>query len=85
MMSKLVYLAGPIKGLNYEGCTSWREYAAKELAKDGIEALSPMRAKDFLKDLPLIVERQRFINNPLTSDAGVTTQDIWDLGVVMLF
>ena|SRR5579862_8554531 len=50
-MSKLVYLAGPITGLTYEGATDWREYTKDKLAKFGILGISPMRAKTFLKGL----------------------------------
>jgi len=38
-----VYLAGPIAGLDYEGATSWRDFATRDLAAAGIKALSPMR------------------------------------------
>lgn len=31
MSEKTVYLAGPITGLTYEGCTSWRDYAREQL------------------------------------------------------
>ena len=44
----MVYQAGPIKGCSYKGATDGREYAAAELRKRGIEALSPMRGKEFL-------------------------------------
>lgn len=50
-MSKIVYLAGPITGLDYAGATDWREYAKDRLAKYGILGVSPMRAKEFLKNL----------------------------------
>lgn len=39
-MEKIVYLAGPITGLDYNDCTDWREYAKKELEKWGIIGLS---------------------------------------------
>lgn len=51
---KIVYLAGPITGLNYEGATDWRDYAKKRLAEFGITGVSPMRAKGFLKNLNAI-------------------------------
>lgn len=51
---KTVYLAGPITGLTYEGCTDWRFKAIEELAKFGIKGLSPMRGKAFLANLKLI-------------------------------
>jgi hypothetical protein len=33
-MSKLVYLAGPITGLSYEGATDWREYARDHISNN---------------------------------------------------
>lgn len=45
-----VYLAGPISGLNYDGATEWREGAIADLAAAGIKGLSPMRAKEYLRD-----------------------------------
>ena len=51
MATKLVYLAGPITGLNYEGATDWRDYARGKLATHGIIGVSPMRAKEFLRKL----------------------------------
>jgi nucleoside 2-deoxyribosyltransferase len=47
-MNPSVYLAGPIRGLNYDEATKWRELATEELAKVGIDAMSPMRAKRYL-------------------------------------
>ena len=44
----LVYLAGPITGLSFHGCTEWRDAAIELLAEHGITGLSPMRAKDYL-------------------------------------
>ncbi len=76
-MSKLVYLAGPIDGCTYEGCTSWREYAIKELNKEGITGLSPMRAKEFLKQHPLLTDEVH--EHVLITDAGITTRDMWDV------
>jgi nucleoside 2-deoxyribosyltransferase len=49
---KNVYLAGPITGLDYKGCTDWREYAKADLAGAGIAGLSPLRAKEYLAALP---------------------------------
>lgn len=72
-MSK-VYLAGPIYGLNYEGATSWREEARGLLEDYGILALSPMRAKDHLKN-------EKSINHfydgvePMSTSKGIITRD----------
>jgi len=76
-MSKLVYLAGPIDGLNYERCVAWREYAIEELAKSEITGLSPMRAKEFLKHHPKLVDGVS--DHILASDAGLTSRDMWDV------
>lgn len=51
-MSKLVYMAGPITGLTYDSAVDWRDYTKSQLARYGIRGISPMRAKEFLKDLP---------------------------------
>ena len=50
-MDSTVYLAGPISGCDYEGATDWREYATQELGRYGIKGLSPMRAKEYLKNV----------------------------------
>lgn len=49
-----VYLAGPITGLNYPGCTEWREAVAAELEAAGIKAFSPLRAKAYLQSIAVI-------------------------------
>lgn len=53
-MNKKVYLAGPITGLSYGGCTEWREAAKKMLADSGIDGFSPMRGKEYLSHLDTI-------------------------------
>jgi nucleoside 2-deoxyribosyltransferase len=44
-----VYLAGPITGCTYEGCTEWREAVKQKLEKHGYLCSSPMRGKEWLK------------------------------------
>ena len=73
---KKVYLAGPITGLSFEGCTDWREYAIKELDRVGITGLSPMRSKDYL-------QRERIVGDcyddkVLSCARGIITRDRWD-------
>ena len=82
-MDKYVYLGGPIDGLSYEGCNSWREYAIRELAKEGIIGLSPMRGKEFLKKEQVI---RGSYKHPLSTDEGLTIRDMWDVrrsGIVL--
>lgn len=77
-MSATVYLAGPITGLSFEGCTEWREAARERLAAHGIVGLSPMRAKDFLRDLGPIRSSYELPGKALSTDVGVTTRDRFD-------
>jgi hypothetical protein len=73
---KRVYLAGPITGLSFEGCTDWREYAIKELATAGITGLSPMRSKDYLKSENIVGDS--YEDTVLSCSRGITTRDRWD-------
>ncbi len=75
-----VYLAGPITGLNYKGCTDWRQSAADELNKVGIKALSPMRAKSYLERLDKISGHGRDYAHmgPMSTSQGVVTRDRFD-------
>lgn len=50
-MNKKVYLAGPITGESYDGCTEWRFVAKKFFADNGIDGFSPMRGKEYLSHL----------------------------------
>ena len=50
------YLAGPIRGLNYEEAIGWRMDAAKRLKDVGIKCLSPMRSKEWIKDVEKITD-----------------------------
>lgn len=49
-MKPRVYLAGPIKGLEYGDSVAWREVMQVALAPE-IEAFSPMRGKSALRSL----------------------------------
>ena len=72
-----VYLAGPIAGLDYEGATSWRDLATRDLAAAGIKALSPMRAKEFLRDRGKLTNRG-YEENPLSTERAIMTRDRFD-------
>jgi len=76
-MSKLIYLAGPIDGLSYDEATDWRKDVIKELEKEEIIGLSPMRCKYFLKGCSKLTDK--ISDNALTSDSGITTRDLWDI------
>jgi nucleoside 2-deoxyribosyltransferase len=50
-VNRAVYLAGPISGLTFDGASEWRDRARDELRTYGIEALSPLRSKEYLRAL----------------------------------
>jgi nucleoside 2-deoxyribosyltransferase len=76
-MQYLVYLAGPISGLNYSGATEWREYV-KNIIDIRILTLSPMRAKDFLKDIDKFSD-YGYEHHPLSTAKGINTRDYFDV------
>ena len=76
-----VYLSGPITGLTFSGCTDWRQYAQQELAKDGIEGISPMRAKDYLERVngPISGHGRDYAHmNVLSTSPAVVARDRFD-------
>jgi hypothetical protein len=81
---KNVYLAGPITGLSFGGCTDWRDFAIKELAQANITGLSPLRAKDYLNNEDVIADcydegkDTHPLSAILSSSRGITTRDRWD-------
>ncbi len=79
-MQPSVYLAGPISGLSYDGCTSWRDYAIKRLAEHGIRGWSPMRAKEALAALTVISGHGNEYSDkgPFATARGVMTRDHFD-------
>ena len=72
----LVYLAGPIKGLTYDGATTWRDDAVAFLKRHDIDGLSPMRGKDFLRGETF---DGRSYSHPLASPRGIFTRDRYDV------
>lgn len=78
--SFLVYLAGPITGLTYDGATDWRDHANAELAEFGIKGLSPLRAKEYLRQVGALTgtgEEYAHLG-VLSLPRGVTTRDRYD-------
>lgn len=80
MSQPIVYLAGPITGLNYNGCTEWRESVSAQLGAAGIKAFSPMRAKAYLASLAEISGHgQEYAHMGVLSQArSVMTRDRFD-------
>lgn len=75
-MNKKVYLAGPISGCSYAGCTSWRDDVAKMFPLN-VECLSPMRAKEALRAVECLTSEQ-YGHHFLCSDKEVLGRDFND-------
>jgi len=76
-MRPSVYLAGPITGLSFKGCTDWREGAKEHLDKFGIDAFSPMRKKGFLARYKHL-SAKGYDLHALSTPSGITTRDRMD-------
>jgi nucleoside 2-deoxyribosyltransferase len=75
MMSKKVYLAGPISGLTFDDAQDWRAEFANRIDPQ-IACYSPLRGKDYLKMRgPLEGSYDEF---PLSTDQGITARDRFD-------
>ena len=75
MKESLLYLAGPITGVSFDGCTDWREYVAGKLPKY-IRGVSPMRGKKYLSNETAV--KDAYENHPLSSSKGITCRDRFD-------
>src|SRR6478736_591828 len=74
-----VYLAGPIKGLNFNDATTWRDKAVQGLLSHGILAYSPMRAKDYLQnDKNIDSSDSNYSQFPLSVPPAVVCRDFMD-------
>lgn len=71
-----VYLAGGIGGLHYSEATDWREYATEYLDKFGIDGISPMRSKEFLKGQ--MIDDQQEHQDVMATRNAITCRDRWD-------
>lgn len=83
MSQPTVYLAGPITGCTYNGCTEWRQSVKAELADAGIRGFSPMRGKEYLeqiaRDVPLTADGDKYaIQGAMSTNRGIMTRDRWD-------
>lgn len=77
----LVYLAGPISGLVFDEAADWRETARERLARFGIKALSPLRGKEYLRQLgkPISSTGEDYAHlGVLSLPRGVMTRDRYD-------
>jgi len=72
-MKHSVYLAGPITGCTYRGCTGWREYAQRCLDSETTKCKSPMRTKNFWA--PDEIVDNSGLSSPMASARGILCRD----------
>jgi len=73
---KRVYLAGPITGLTYDEGNAWRVDAHAQLTEAGIEAYSPMRAKEYLRSEGVL--QGSYTEGLFSSSRNIMTRDYDD-------
>jgi nucleoside 2-deoxyribosyltransferase len=73
---KLVYLAGPITGLTFNGANDWRADVQRRL-KAPIVGLSPLRCKQYLSK-ERAVASMGYEGHPLSTPQGITSRDRFD-------
>lgn len=79
MITKTVYLAGPISGLSYdEARNGWRERFAHMLPPH-ITPCSPMRGKDFLSDQRILSGEPDVYDNVMARSSGIVARDRHDV------
>jgi nucleoside 2-deoxyribosyltransferase len=75
-MKHIVYLAGPITGCSYNGCTDWRERFEYELTDASVQALSPMRGKTYLEREDVI--GHDYPDKVMSCQRGIMVRDHFD-------
>lgn len=75
-----VYLAGPITGCTYDGCTDWRDTIKKTLENIGVAAYSPMRHKEHLLGSTSIEDAYgEGAAALMSSQRAIFVRDKWDV------
>jgi nucleoside 2-deoxyribosyltransferase len=76
-----VYLAGPITGLTYDQGQDWRVDARNFLARYNIFGASPLRGKEYLRELvePITGTGEEYAHlGCMSTPRGVMTRDRYD-------
>lgn len=76
-MQSSVYLAGPIANLTFDEANAWRLEAIEYLAEFGIRGRSPLRGKEFLREVGIITIDS--FNEAIASDEGIVARDRYDV------
>lgn len=72
-MSKSIYLAGPITGLNHANSVNWRNRFISLLGIERVECFSPMRGKDYLAKRNVI--EHSYPDSILSCQRAIMTRD----------
>jgi nucleoside 2-deoxyribosyltransferase len=75
MRSPSLYLAGPISGCTFDGCTTWRNEFRKLMPPE-VECLSPMRDKEYLSAEQII--EHDYPDTVMSCQRGIMTRDYFD-------
>jgi len=75
MKNYLIYLAGPISGLDFKESTDWRQYVIENL-NPAIQGLSPLRNKEYLKNEGSLGDQ--YSDWPLSTQRGIYARDRFD-------
>ena len=75
-----MYLAGPITGQTLDGANDWRTTAADYLGDFGINAITPLRGKDYLNSIvgPSGTYDVSYSVHPMSGPHGIVARDRWD-------
>lgn len=74
-MTHLVYLAGPISGMEFKDTINWRQYVMDKFHPD-IKGLSPLRKKEYLNTEGILTGT--YDDWPLSTQKGIYARDKFD-------
>ena len=76
MSKPIVYVAGPMSHLSWEEMNGWREEVRQALPE--CEVLSPLRGKEWIKNMPARLTPKEY-PQPFGSSKAITRRDHWDV------
>lgn len=76
MNTYTIYMAGPVRGLDYESATDWRTWFANQMSGLNVECLDPLRGKEELKG-ETSIDRVEYAT-PLSCPKGIYIRDRFD-------
>lgn len=76
MNTYTIYMAGPVKGLDYDSATNWRKWFIKQMDGLNVECLDPLRGKDELRH-ETSIDRIEY-DTPMSCPQGIYIRDRFD-------